>query len=114
MIDYHDKQFHPVSNTENGEVDHYTIFHYQQEGSILTCVYQGNVILSGHLIGIVDETGRIDMRYHHINDRMELMTGTCISTPEILPDGRIRLHERWQWTSGDNSEGYSVLEEVSR
>ena len=33
------------------------------------------------------------MRYHQVNDRGELMTGVCRSTPEVLPDGRIRLHE---------------------
>jgi len=40
------------------------------------------------------------------------MTGICTSTPEILPDGKIRLHEKWRWTSGDLSEGESVIEEV--
>lgn len=112
MIHYDNKKFRPVTNTDNGEVDSDTLFVYHQEGNILTCTYQGNQILAGHLLGTVDADGRIDMCYHHINTRMELMTGTCISTPEILPDGRIRLHERWQWTSGDKSEGYSLLEEV--
>jgi hypothetical protein len=40
------------------------------------------------------------------------MTGICRSTPEILPDGRIRLHEKWQWTSGDRSSGESIVEEI--
>jgi hypothetical protein len=46
-----------------------------------------------------------------VNIQGELMTGICRSTPEILPDGRIRLHESWQWTSGDESRGFSVVEE---
>ena len=53
-----------------------------------------------------------DMRYQHLNTAGELMTGVCISTPEILPDGGIRLHEKWRWTSGDLSEGSSVIEEI--
>jgi hypothetical protein len=40
------------------------------------------------------------------------MTGVCRSTAEILSDGRIRLLEKWQWTSGDFSEGESVVEEI--
>jgi hypothetical protein len=44
--------------------------------------------------------------------RGEFMAGECHSTPEVLPDGRIRLHERWQWTTGDRSRGESVIEEV--
>ncbi|MCH5689438.1 hypothetical protein LWM68_37470 [Niabella sp. W65] len=47
-----------------------------------------------------------------MNDKGELMTGTCSSVPEILPDGKIRLHETWQWTSGDQSAGTSIIEEV--
>jgi len=41
-----------------------------------------------------------------------LMTGTCHSTPELLENGKIRLIENWQWTSGDKSKGNSVLEEL--
>ena len=40
------------------------------------------------------------------------MTGTCISTPEILETGKIRLHEKWQWTSGDKSKGESIIDEM--
>ena len=42
------------------------------------------------------------------------MTGLCRSRLEILPDGRYRLHEEWQWTSGDKSRGTSMIEEVPR
>jgi hypothetical protein len=52
------------------------------------------------------------MRYHHINVEGEMMTGICKSRPETLPNGKIRLHEKWRWTSGDFSEGESVLEEI--
>ncbi|HAD13533.1 MAG TPA: n-acetylglutamate synthase, partial [Saprospirales bacterium] len=56
--------------------------------------------------------GHIHMHYHQVNDRHEIMTGVCHSIPEVLSDGRIRLHETWKWTSGDCSEGKSVIEEV--
>ena len=52
------------------------------------------------------------MSYHQINKQNEIMTGICFSIPEILSDGKIRLHEKWTWTSGDKSEGYSVIEEI--
>ena len=55
--------------------------------------------------------GNIDMRYHLVNEKAELMTGTCISKPEILNNGKIRLHESWEWTSGDKSKGQSIIEE---
>jgi hypothetical protein len=60
---------------------------------------------------LVDASGKIEMRYHQVNDQDELMTGICISTPEILEKGKIRLHENWEWTSGDYSKGSSIIEE---
>jgi len=111
-MDYNNKRFRPIQNTENGETSSETIFLYQQISHILTSTYIGGQIVKGHLIGIVGEDGTIDMRYHQINTKGELMTGKCISKPEILPNGKIRLHETWQWTSGDLSAGYSILEEI--
>ena len=110
-MNYHNKIFRPISNTANGETSEQTVFHYIQTGNILTAEYAGGKIKKGHLIGLVDELGNIDMRYHQVNDKGELMTGICRSTPELLPNGKIRLHERWEWTSGDQSKGTSIIEE---
>lgn len=112
MINYNNKAFRAVQNTPNGETSSETVFHYQQEGMILTAAYKGGKIVAGHLIGLVDEQGNINMRYHQVNDQGELMTGQCQSTPEVLDNGKIRLHEVWEWTSGDRSKGTSILEEV--
>ncbi len=112
MINYHNKKFRPVQNTDNGETSAETIFHYQQGGNILTSDYAGGKIKRGHLIGLVDEAGNIDMRYHQVNEAGELMTGVCQSRPEILPNGKIRLHETWRWTSSDGSTGSSIIEEI--
>lgn len=112
MINYNNRIFRPSQNSENGETSSETMFHYKQEGNILTSEYSGGKIVKGHLIGLVDDNGNIDMRYHQVNTSGELMTGFCKSVPEILPNGKIRLHETWQWTSGDLSKGNSVLDEV--
>lgn len=112
MINYNDKKFKSVSNTNNGETSHETIFHYKQTGSILTACYSGGKIAKGHLIGIVNEIGAIEMHYHQINNDNEIMTGICHSTPEMMGNGKIRLHEDWKWTSGDKTRGNSILEEI--
>ena len=111
-MNYNDKKFKPISNTENGETSEETIFYYKQVGSILTADYAGGKIKKGHLIGLVDENGNIEMRYHQVNSKNELMTGICKSRPEIMPNGKIRLHEEWQWTSGDRTKGKSMIEEI--
>lgn len=97
MINYHNKTFRSISNSENGETSAETVFHYKQDGNILTSEYSG---------------GKIKMRYSQINENNEFMTGTCISTPQILPNGKVRLHENWQWTSGDFSKGNSIIGEI--
>lgn len=111
-INYHNRKFRPVSNSENGETSGDTVFHYVQEGNILTASYSGGAIKKGHLIGLVDENGNIDMRYHQVNESGKLMTGICRSKPEIMENGKIRLYETWKWTSGDRSEGRSIVEEI--
>ena len=111
-MNYHNKKFKPVNNTDNAETSEDTVFLYQQNGRILTSEYSGGQIVKGHLIGLVDEEGNIDMRYHQVNSNGELMTGVCRSRPEVLGNGRIRLLEEWQWTSGDKSRGESILEEI--
>jgi hypothetical protein len=109
---YNDKTFQSVTNTENGEVTAETTFWYHQEGQLVWAEYKGGSIAKGFLIATVQADNSLDMRYQHVNIQGELMTGRCHSTPEFLADGRIRLHERWQWTSGDGSSGQSIVEEV--
>lgn len=111
-INYNNKKFRPITISNNGDVSNDMVFHYQQTDNILTCSYTGTKIMKGHLIGLVDGNGIIEMRYHQVNQSGVLMTGICKSTPELLDSGKIRLMEEWQWTSGDHSKGSSVLEEI--
>lgn len=111
-MNYNSKRFRPVESSENGETTVETIFEYKQSGNILTSEYRGGKIVSGHLIGLVDENGNIEMRYHQVNAKGELMTGICFSKPKIIANGKIRLYEEWKWTSGDKSNGKSILEEL--
>jgi hypothetical protein len=112
-INYDKRTFASVRNSAGGEVGSETVFRYRQRGNAVWADYEGGEIVHGQVVAKCDDDGVLDMRYQHLNIRGELMTGTCRSTPEILPDGRIRLHEKWQWTSGDRSAGESVIEEVT-
>lgn len=112
MISYDNKRFRAVSNTSNGETSSDTIFHYRQDGNIVTANYSGGKILHGNLIALVDDNGCLNICYHQVNTNGEIMTGKCCSLPEILPNGKIRLHEKWEWTSGDKSKGESIIEEI--
>ncbi|WMJ73191.1 n-acetylglutamate synthase [Cytophagaceae bacterium ABcell3] len=112
MINYNNRTFKSIGNSENGEVSDETVFHYFQEGNIVWANYSGGQITKGTLIAKAAPNGVLEMVYQHINKDNEIRTGKCTSTPEVLPDGKVKLHESWQWTSGDFSEGNSVIIEV--
>ncbi len=111
MINYDGRTFASLRNSGTGEVGAETRFHYHQNEKLVWAEYAGGGITLGHLVAVCADDGSLDMRYHHVNASGELMTGICISTPQILTDGRLRLHEKWQWTSGDQSSGESIIEE---
>lgn len=112
MYNYNNRVFKSVANSSSGDVNEQTTFQYQQSGNIVTASYSGGNIITGSLIALVNSAGILDMRYQHINLQQQLMTGTCTSTPELLPNGKIRLHEKWQWTCGDRCYGESIIEEI--
>jgi hypothetical protein len=112
LINYNGRRFVGVANSANGEVSSRTVFHYRQQDDVVWATYEGGGVRFGTLVATVDRAGQLDMRYSHVNASGELMTGTCQSKPEVLLDGRLRLHECWQWTSGDKSRGESIVEEV--
>lgn len=111
-INYDGRIFKSVQNSASGEVSHETTFYYHQNNDLVWAEYSGGAISFGNLIAKVLEDNSLEMRYQHLNDKGELMTGKCFSTPEVLSDGRIRLYEKWQWTSGNFSSGESVIEEI--
>jgi len=112
MVNYHRKTFRSSRTSDNGDINAETVFIFHQDENIVSASYAGGNVISGHIIAFMDEKGVLDMRYHHINTNNELMTGICTSTPEVLENKKIILHEKWQWTSGDMSKGESVIEEI--
>ncbi|WP_434092101.1 n-acetylglutamate synthase [Peribacillus frigoritolerans] len=114
MFNYDGRIFKAKINSENGEVSGNTTFHYSQDGSILSASYQGGEIVKGTLIGLVNLDGTLEFRYNHINEKGEIRGGSCLSTPEMLPDGRLRLHEKWRWSDLERTEGHSIIEEVRK
>jgi len=111
-INYHKRKFIGVSNSSSGQVSGDTVFEYFQQGKQFTGHYSGGTILSGQMMGMVNEDNSLYFVYQHIDIHHELRNGYCHSKPEMLEDGRIRLHEKWKWTYGGDSEGESVIEEI--
>jgi hypothetical protein len=113
MYDYDARTFRSVANSDGGEVNGETTFHYHQRGNIVWATYAGGSIVFGTLLANVDAVGNLDMRYTHVSVDGGFKSGRCQSRPESMPDGRLRLHERWRWTDGAEGEGVSTVEEIS-
>lgn|GEM_PF-69115 len=109
---YDGRIFVPLTNSENGEVDERTKFEYHQRGNIIWAEYSGGDIIKGHLLGRVEADGELSFYYHHLNKSHEARTGKCKSKPKLLENGKLELHEQWQWLDGDASEGSSVIVEI--
>ncbi|HYL38359.1 MAG TPA: DUF3291 domain-containing protein [Bryobacteraceae bacterium] len=107
------RQFVSTANTANGDCGTATRFHYRQQGARVWAMYAGGRVRFGSLVAIGDAQGRLDMRYQHADAAGRFRAGRCTAQPEMLPDGRLRLHEEWQWTNGDRSQGRSMVEEIA-
>lgn len=112
IVSYDGLSFRSVENPD-GEVDGETRFFYRQAGGRVWATYRGGSIAFGSLVAAAAGDGRLDMRYQHVNRDGDWREGRCRSTPERLPDGRLRLHESWQWTAGAEGRGESTVEQVS-
>ncbi|MGP4061155.1 n-acetylglutamate synthase [Halobacillus sp. H74] len=112
MIHYNNRQFVSIENTESGEVSSKTYFDYYQEGNILYADYSGGEIVKGKLVGIVNTDDTLEFRYNHVNTSNEIRGGKCKSVPHLNSEGKIELHEDWQWLDKDQTKGKSIVREV--
>ena len=87
-----------------------TEFVFGQEGRVVHARYGGGAIDVGFLVGIVDGA-TVEFRYVHVDREGTIASGHSTDTIEVLSDGRLRLHERWEWESKEGS-GTSILEEI--
>lgn len=109
---YGGRLFRAVETSSSSQTGQDTIFKYEQIGDMVTATYAGGDVRFGQILGQVDADGILNMRYHHLTPDGELMTGWCVTTPEILPNRKMRLHEKWKWTCGHRERGQSILEEI--
>lgn len=104
------RRFAAVANV-GGEVGADTIFEYQERDGEVWATYRGGAVRRGFVVGT--RTGdTLDIRYVQLNDSGETSNGYCRSAIHVLPDGRLRLDEKWQWESRPGG-GTSVVEELT-
>lgn len=115
-LDLQGRRFRVVQNDEGGEADHLTVFHFSQDDNLVSADYRGGRVRAGRLLGVL-QSDSINFSYVQANDRGKISTGQATDTIHVLPDGRLRLVEHWEWTDGghgshDQKKGTLVLEEL--
>ena len=113
-VNLNGKTFRGVENYEEGDLNLQTVFRYHQKGNAVWGEIFGGEAVAGGLVALMKEDGRLDMAWHYVNYRGEVIAGIGESEPEILDDGRVRLHETWDITKGPTAgqKGTSVIEEI--
>ncbi|GHV41373.1 hypothetical protein FACS189490_08140 [Clostridia bacterium] len=111
-INYEGKRFASKANTTGGDVGEETVFRYHQSGDVLWANYEGGSITKGFLVGIAANDGVLDFYYQHVNEKRQVRIGKCHSVPRVLENGKLELHEQWQWLDGDYGTGSSMIEEI--
>lgn len=102
--------FRAVAEVQGGDVGPETMFRYAEQDGEIWATYVGGRISRGYLVGTRDGD-QLDFRYAQLNEDGQTATGHATATILTLPDGRLRLEERWQWESQEGS-GTSAVEEM--
>jgi hypothetical protein len=101
----------PVADQAPGQVGTRTRFTYHEQEGRIWAEYEGGDVVRGHLVGTRD-ADTLDFRYVQLKQDGTTSCGHCVSVVTDLPDGRVRLDERWQWESQEGT-GTSVVVELN-
>ncbi len=108
MINYEGRRF----RASHGCAEEATIAVYHQDGDLLWGEFSGGHARRGSLTGRCAPDGTLDFAYTMVLRDGAVISGHCVSTPEVLDDGRIRLHEKFERYGRHAVRGFSQIEEI--
>jgi len=106
---YHGRRFssNAPETAAGGETP---VGHYHQSGDLVWAEFSGGAVRVGRLVGQCDPDGILTAGYAQVLADGTTVVGELVTTPSVLPDGRLRLRE--QWHRIDGSRGESWIEEI--
>jgi hypothetical protein len=105
------RRFRVAAMDAEGEASAATVFEYHEQDGLVWARYEGGAVRLGFLVG-TRRDDRLDLRYSQLNESGETSSGHCSTTISVLPDGRLRLEEVWEWESKPGA-GTSAVEELA-
>ena len=103
------RRFRVSAMGAEGEASAATVFEYHEHDGVVWARYEGGAVRLGFLVG-TRQDDRLHFRYSQLNESGETSNGRCSTTISMLPDGRLRLDEDWEWESKPGA-GTSAAEE---
>jgi hypothetical protein len=91
-----------IADSGGGVATSDTIFRYAEDDGVVTATYEGGPIRRGFLVG-VRSGDLLDFRYVQLHTDGSTASGHCLTEIDVLPDGRMRLNETWEWESRPGS-----------
>lgn len=110
-INYQGRRFQPAERDQFPPGTTVPTGVYHQDGRLVWAEFAGASVQAGRLVGHCGPDGVIEAAYCWVTTDGRTVAGSCVSSPTVLPDGRIRLTERWRRIDG--SAGVSYVEEVT-
>lgn len=106
-IDFNNKTFLLVDNSDHGTVNNDTVFRYQQKNAIITATYDGGSIKYGKILAKQVNT-RLEMLYHCVTTQNELKAGKAVADISFSPNNKIILRLQWEWLNNNKEKGTST------
>jgi len=110
-INFNNKTFSLIENSEKGKVNSETIFEYKQKEELITANYYGGTIKYGKIIAVL-KNDKLDMLYQCITLDNELKAGKAIADITLTTEKKIKLKLHWQWLDNQGQSGISEYLEI--
>lgn len=109
MINYDGKKFRKVTVQPDADCP---VAVYHQDGDLVWAEFTGGDVRRGSLAGTCAPDGTLDFAYSMVLVGGEVISGRSVNTPQLLEDGRVRLHEQWERYGRHAEVGVSYIEEI--
>ena len=109
MINLHGRRMYVSSTAATGVVDADTRLHFIQKGTRVAARYTGGRVKRGWLSGRLSGA-ELEFRYAQVESSGAVQGGHSHCVVECLSSGRVRIIERFTWTSRPGS-GTNVFDE---
>jgi hypothetical protein len=110
-INFNNRTFVLVENSENGKVNSDTLFKYQQKGDLVTANYSGGTIKYGKIIAHLVED-KLHMLYQCLTTENQLKAGKAIAKITFTENNKIKLSLNWEWLDNTIEKGTSEYIEL--